>query len=71
VRQGAEIIQGIEQEKAKEIVKKIKELKLKVQAAIQSDQIRVSAKSKDDLQTVMQFVKNSIHELPLQFTNYR
>ena len=71
IRQGAEIIQGIPQEKAKEIVKKIKDLKLKVQASIQSDQIRVSAKSKDDLQTVMQFTKNSVTDLPLQFTNYR
>jgi cyclic-di-GMP-binding protein len=71
VRQHTEIIQGIAQEKAKEIVKAIKELKLKVQASIQSDQIRVSGKSKDDLQTVMQFVKNSVHDLPLQFTNYR
>ena len=71
VRQSSEIIQGIPQEKAKEIVKKIKDLKLKVQSSIQSDQIRVSAKSKDDLQTVIQFVKNSISDLPLQFINYR
>jgi len=71
IRQSSEIIQGIAQEKAKEIVKTIKDLKLKVQASIQSDQIRVSGKSKDDLQTVMQFVKNSVHDLPLQFTNYR
>ena len=71
VRQTAEIIQGIPQEKAKEIVKKIKDLKLKVQSSIQSDQIRVSAKSKDDLQTVIQFVKNSVSDLPLQFINYR
>lgn len=71
LRQTAEIIQGIAQEKAKEIVKKIKDLKLKVQASIQGEQIRVSGKSKDDLQTVLQFVKNSVHDLPLQFTNYR
>ena len=71
VRQNAEIIQGIPQEKAKEIVKQIKDLKLKVQSSIQSDQIRVSAKNKDDLQTVIQFVKNSVTDLPVQFTNYR
>ena len=71
VRQGAEIIQGIAHEKAKEIVKKIKDLKLKVQASIQDEQIRVSGKNKDDLQTVIQFVKNSIQDLPLQFINYR
>ena len=71
VRQNSEIIQGIEQEKAKDIVKKIKDLKLKVQASIQTDQIRVSGKNKDDLQTVIQMVKNNITDLPLQFVNYR
>src|SRR3989338_711217 len=57
VRQTAEVIQGIAHEKAKEIVKLIKDLKLKVQASIQGDEIRVSSKSKDDLQTVIQVVK--------------
>lgn len=71
IRQTAEVIQGIPQEKAKEIVRRIKDLKLKVQASIQGEQIRVSSKSRDDLQFVIQSIKNSILDLPLQFTNYR
>ncbi len=71
VRQTAEVIQGIPQDKAKEIVKSVKELKLKVQLSIQSDQIRVSGRVKDDLQTVISFLKNADLDLPLQFTNYR
>lgn len=71
VRQTAEVIQGIPQEKAKEIVKRIKELKLKVQVSIQGEQIRVTGKSKDDLQSVIQLVRGLNLDLPLQFTNYR
>ena len=71
IRQAAEIIQGIPQEKAKDIVKRIKELKLKVQSSIQGDEIRVSSRSKDDLQTVIQFVKGLSLDIPVQFTNYR
>ncbi len=71
VRQSAEVIQGIPQDKAKEIVKSIKELKLKVQPSIQGDQIRISGRAKDDLQTVISFLKNANLDLPLQFTNYR
>ncbi|MBI1978054.1 MAG: YajQ family cyclic di-GMP-binding protein [Candidatus Omnitrophica bacterium] len=71
IRQKGEIIQGIPQEKAKDIVKRIKDLKLKVQAAIQGEQIRVSGKSKDDLQIVIQHLRNSNLDIPLQFTNYR
>ena len=70
-KQTAEIIIGIPQEKSKEIIKSVKELKLKVQATIQSDQIRVTAKSKDDLQTVIQFIKNLSLDISLQFTNFR
>ncbi len=71
IRQEVEIMQGIPQEKAKEIVRQIKELKLKVQPSIQGDEIRVSAKSRDDLQTVIQAVKSNNPEVPLQFVNYR
>lgn len=71
IRQSAEIIQGIPQEKAKQIVKDIKDLKLKVQSSIQSDQVRVTGRNKDDLQTVIQFLKNSSLDIPVQFTNYR
>ncbi|HEV7570839.1 MAG TPA: YajQ family cyclic di-GMP-binding protein [Thermoanaerobaculia bacterium] len=71
VRQKAKIVQGIEIEKAKAIVKDIKEAKLKVQASIQSDQVRVTGRAKDDLQKAMAVVKGHDYGIPLQFTNYR
>ena len=71
VRQHAKIVQGIESEKAKAIVKTIKDAKLKVQASIQSDQVRVVGRSKDDLQKAMALVREQDYGLPLQFTNYR
>jgi uncharacterized protein YajQ (UPF0234 family) len=71
VRQKAKIVQGIEIEKAKAIVKAIKEAKLKVQASIQSDQVRVTGRAKDDLQKAMAIVKGNDYGVPLQFTNYR
>lgn len=71
VRQKAKIVQGIESEKAKAIVKAIKDAKLKVQASIQSDQVRVTGRSKDDLQKAMSVVKEGDFGIPLQFTNYR
>ncbi|HEY6066392.1 MAG TPA: YajQ family cyclic di-GMP-binding protein [Thermoanaerobaculia bacterium] len=71
VRQVAKIQQGIPSEKAKEIVKAIKDRKVKVQASIQADQVRVAGRSKDDLQTAMAIVREGDFGLPLQFTNYR
>lgn len=71
VRQRAKIVQGIESEKAKAIVKAIKDAKLKVQASIQSDQVRVTGRSKDDLQKAISLVKEKDFGIPLQFTNYR
>lgn len=71
VRQKAKIIQGIESEKAKAIVKAIKDAKLKVQVSIQSDQVRVVGRSKDDLQKAIALVKANDYGIPLQFTNYR
>jgi uncharacterized protein YajQ (UPF0234 family) len=71
VRQRAKIVQGIEGEKAKAIVKAIKDAKLKVQASIQADQVRVVGRSKDDLQKAMSVVKGNDFGIPLQFTNYR
>jgi uncharacterized protein YajQ (UPF0234 family) len=71
VRQRVSLQQGIPTEKAREIVKLIKQMKLKVQAAIQGDQLRVSAKAKDDLQTVMQMLRGSDLGIDMQFTNYR
>ncbi|EKD54599.1 MAG: hypothetical protein ACD_60C00063G0004 [uncultured bacterium] len=70
-RQCVEIRQGIDTEKAKKIVKLIKESNLKVQAAIQGDQVRVTGKKKDDLQTVIAFLRKAQLELPVQFENFR
>lgn len=64
--------EGIEQLKAKEIVKKIKDSKLKVQAAIQADGVRVSGKKRDDLQEAIQLLRSASElELDLQFVNFR
>ena len=72
LRQEVSLISGIPQEKAKEIVKQIKQAKLKVQPSIQGEQIRVTSKSKDDLQSVMvQLKADASIDIPLQFTNYR
>jgi uncharacterized protein YajQ (UPF0234 family) len=71
VRQVAKIQQGIPSEKAKEIVRAIKDRKLKVQAAIQADQVRVSGRVKDELQSAMALLRERDFGLPLQFTNYR
>ena len=62
---------GIPSEKAREIVKIIKGSKLKVQAAIQGDQVRISGKNKDDLQSVMRMLKDTDLGIDMQFTNYR
>jgi uncharacterized protein YajQ (UPF0234 family) len=71
VRQHIKIVQGIESEKAKAIVKAIKDVKIKVQASIQGDQVRVTGKNKDDLQKAIQLVKERDFGIPLQFVNYR
>jgi uncharacterized protein YajQ (UPF0234 family) len=71
VRQRAKIQQGIESDKAKAVVRTLKDAKLKVQAAIQGDQVRVSGRNKDDLQRAIQLLKEGDFGLPLQFTNYR
>jgi len=71
VRQNITIKQGIDTEAAKTIVKDIKNLKIKVQAQIMNEQVRVSGKNKDDLQNVIQFLKEQDYGLELQFTNYR
>jgi hypothetical protein len=70
-RQKIGLQQGIPIEKAKEIVRMIKDAKLKVQASIQEDQVRVSGKSKDDLQKVMSMCREKDLGIALQFTNYR
>lgn len=71
VRQKAKIVQGIESDKAKAIVRAIKDAKIKVQAAIQGDQVRVTGRSKDDLQKAINTIKESDFGIPLQFINYR
>lgn len=70
-RQVIGLNQGISADKAREIVKGIKDLKLKAQASVQGDQVRVSSKSKDTLQDVLAALKERDFGIPLQFTNYR
>lgn len=71
VRQEIKLQKGISQEIAKKITKLIKDEFKKVQASIQGDSVRISAKSKDDLQTVIQRLKTEDYSVPIQFTNYR
>ncbi|HXS92590.1 MAG TPA: YajQ family cyclic di-GMP-binding protein [Steroidobacteraceae bacterium] len=70
-KQVATLRQGIETELGKKIQRLIKDSKLKVQAAIQDKQVRVTGKSRDDLQAVIALVRGAKLELPLQFTNFR
>ncbi|MEH2192914.1 MAG: YajQ family cyclic di-GMP-binding protein [Nostoc sp.] len=71
VRQEIKLKKGISQEIAKQISKLIRDEFKKVQASIQGDAVRVSAKSKDDLQEIMQRLKQEDYPVALQFTNYR
>ena len=71
VRQKIVARQGIDKELAKKIVKLVKDSKLKVQAAIQGEQVRVTGKKRDDLQEVMALLKDTKLDLPLQYTNFR
>ncbi|HOW59420.1 MAG TPA: YajQ family cyclic di-GMP-binding protein [Candidatus Omnitrophota bacterium] len=70
-RQEVSLVLGIPQEKAKEIVKMIKDLGSKVQPTIQGDAIRVSSKSKDELQAVIQHLRSLSLAIPVQFCNFR
>ena len=71
VRQRAELVQGIEQDLGRQITKNIRDEFPKVQAQIQGDSLRVTAKSKDDLQKVIQLLKGKDFPVDLQFVNYR
>jgi uncharacterized protein YajQ (UPF0234 family) len=71
VKQAVKVKVGIPQEKGKEIQKLIKDSKLKVQASLQGDAVRVSGAKKDDLQAAIQLVRKSVADLPLQFINFR
>jgi uncharacterized protein YajQ (UPF0234 family) len=71
IKQPVKVKVGIAQEKAKEIVKLLKDAKLKVAGSIQGDAVRVSGAKKDDLQSAIQLVRKSAADLPLQFINFR
>jgi cyclic-di-GMP-binding protein len=71
VKQPVNVRSGIEQERAKQIVKLVKDSKLKVQASIQGASVRVSGAKKDDLQTVIQFLRKNVTDIPVQFDNFR
>ncbi|MBF7052181.1 YajQ family cyclic di-GMP-binding protein [Halomonas sp. KAO] len=71
-RQEAQLKQGLDQKEAKDIVKRIKDSKLKVQAQIQGEKVRVTGKKRDDLQAVMALLRGEQGpDLPLQFDNFR
>lgn len=70
-KQTVTLRQGIESELGKKLQKLIKESKLKVQAALQDKQVRVTGKSRDDLQAAIALVRNGKLDMPLQFTNFR
>ncbi|MEO8675449.1 MAG: YajQ family cyclic di-GMP-binding protein [Casimicrobiaceae bacterium] len=71
VKQVVTIRVGVEQELAKKIVKLVKESKMKVQASIQGDAVRISGAKRDDLQAAIALVKKSITDFPLQYDNFR
>ena len=71
MRQTVTLQDGVPQEKAKEIVRLIKDSKVRVQASIQENQVRVSGKNRDDLQAIIALVKGKELGIALQFTNYR
>ncbi len=70
-RQKLLLREGIDKELAKKIVKLVKESKMKVQASIQGDQVRITGKKRDDLQEAIALLKGAALEQPLQFTNFR
>ena len=71
VKQAVTIRVGVEQERAKRIVRLLKDSKLKLQASIQGDAVRVSGAKKDELQAAIALVKKTISDFPLQFGNFR
>jgi hypothetical protein len=70
-RQQISVKEGLDQDLARKMVKQIKDSKIKVQAAIQGDQLRVNGKKRDDLQQVMQLLRDAKPGIPLQFNNFR
>jgi uncharacterized protein YajQ (UPF0234 family) len=70
-RQRIKVRQGIDKEQAKEIVRKLKDSKIKVQAAVQGEQVRVTGKKRDDLQEAIALLRGADLAIPLQFNNFR
>lgn len=70
-RQDLKLREGLEPPLAKQLVKQLKSSKLKVQAAIQGEQLRVTGKKRDDLQDAIALLKEGGYDMPLQFTNFR
>jgi uncharacterized protein YajQ (UPF0234 family) len=70
-RQSITLRQGIDKELAKKITSLVKQSKIKVQAAIQGDSVRITGKKRDELQQVIQIVKDQNYDMPLQFINFR
>ena len=71
VKQAVTVREGVEQELAKKVVRTLKDSKLKVQASIQGDAVRVSGTKRDELQNAIALVKKSIADFPLQYQNFR
>ena len=71
LRREVEIRQGIDRDIARQIVKDVKDTKMKVQVAIQGEELRVSGKKRDDLQVVISLLKSGEYKIPLQFVNMR
>jgi uncharacterized protein YajQ (UPF0234 family) len=71
VRQRVDLIQGLDRDIARVITKLVKDSKLKVQASVQGDQVRISGKNRDDLQEIIKILKETDFDIPLQFVNYR
>lgn len=71
VRQRVNLVQGVDKEKAKVITKLVKDSKVKAQATVQGDQVRISGKNRDDLQAIIQLIKDYEFDIPLQFVNFR
>ena len=70
-RQPATVREGLDSDLARKMVKLIKESKIKVQAAVQGEQLRITGKKRDDLQQVMQLLRDAKLGIPLQFNNFR
>jgi uncharacterized protein YajQ (UPF0234 family) len=71
LRQEVKLKNGLEQEIAKKIVKQIKDNKMKIQASIKGDEVRIDGKKRDDLQEAITFLRSGNYEVPLQFINFR